>query len=58
MSDRSTREPLELQVFDLARQHLQETGDWPAPGDSCEVLIAVLGPAVRNFCCAVQELQD
>ena len=55
---RSVREPLELQLFDVVRDHLRRTGDWPGPGASCETLVELLGPSIRNLCCVVEELQD
>lgn len=51
-------EPLELQIFGLARQHLQETGDWPAPSASRGTLVALLVPSIRNLCALVQELES
>ena len=54
----TNREPLELQLFDLARQHLQENGDWPAPSASRGTLVALLGPSIRNLCALVQELES
>ena len=54
---RSVPQPLELQLFDLLQANLQATGDWPAPGDDTELLIALLGPAIRNLTAVVHELQ-
>ena len=56
MSAQSVHDLLELQVFDIARQHLQETGDWPAPSASRGNLVALLETSIRNLCALVQEL--
>ena len=53
----TTPEPLQLQLFDLVRQHLQQSGDWPGPGASCETVVALLGPSIRNLCAVVAELE-
>lgn len=52
-----TPEPLQLQLFDLVRQHLQRSGDWPGPGASCETAVALLGPSIRNLCAVVAEFE-
>jgi hypothetical protein len=54
---RSVPQPLELQLFDLLQANLQETGDWPASGASCEVAVAVLAPAIKNLVAVVKELE-
>jgi hypothetical protein len=48
---------LELQLFDLLQANLQGTGDWPAPGEDTELVIGLLGPAIRNLTAVVHELQ-
>jgi hypothetical protein len=50
-------EPLQLQLFDVVREHLQRSGDWPGPGASCETIVPLLGPAIKNLVCIVEELQ-
>ena len=58
MSAQSVHDLLELQVFDITRQHLQETGDWPAPSASRGTLVALLETSIRNLCALVQELKS
>lgn len=55
---RFVREPLELQLFDVVREHLQGCGEWPGPGASYEALVGLLGPSIRNLCCVIEELRD
>jgi hypothetical protein len=58
MSSTPAPEPLELQLFDVVRVHLQKSGDWPPPCTSRGTLVALLGPSIRNLCALVQELES
>jgi hypothetical protein len=50
-------EPLALAIFDLIGLHFEQRGQ-KFFGDDAETAVALLGPAIKNLVCVVEELQD
>jgi hypothetical protein len=50
-------EPLELAIFDVIGLYLQKRGQ-QLIGDDAETAVALLGPAIKNLVCVVEELQN
>jgi hypothetical protein len=49
-------EPLELALFDLIAMHCEKRGQ-KFCGYDAETAVALLGPAIKNLACVVEELQ-
>jgi hypothetical protein len=49
-------EPLELALFDLIAMHCEKRGE-RLGADDAETAVALLGPAIKNLVCVVEELQ-
>jgi hypothetical protein len=56
MTTEPTLEPLELLLFDVIAMRCEKRGQ-RLVGDDAETAVALLGSAIKNLVCVVEELQ-